>query len=52
MNAPESAANPATILNVIIQQASEKAAYAERMLPFARDVCSIIFLSVSHAKWQ
>jgi len=36
MNAPESAADPATmLLNVIIQQASE-AAYAERMLPFAR----------------
>ena len=36
MNAPESAADPANVLNVIIQHAAEKVAYAERMLPFAR----------------
>ena len=36
MNAPESAADPANVLNVIMQHASEKVAYAERMLPFAR----------------
>eukprot|EP00984_Skeletonema_dohrnii_P007884 scaffold2905_cov88-Skeletonema_dohrnii-CCMP3373.AAC.1 len=36
MNAPESAADPANVLNAIMQHASEKVAYAERMLPFAR----------------